>query len=186
MLGVFLDEKDLNAFFGAEESKDQNAPRHPLKAFWNPLAFTLNHDFFEALKKTFTTAGGLYGFSMNPVQPHTTSSEARDCRSCHSSSKALGLGTAGLIDLRRHGLPMDFPPDKLGDEDGGRVQDCAHEGARPFSGDELKNIFRTGSCTSCHSEPMERTSSPDLPSSLKGADEMHQRLIELLVSPEKK
>jgi hypothetical protein len=53
MLGVFLDEKDLNAFFGAEESKDQNAPRHPLKAFWNPLAFTLNHDFFEALKKTF-------------------------------------------------------------------------------------------------------------------------------------
>jgi hypothetical protein len=134
-------------------------------------------------KKTFTTAGGLYGFSMNPVQPHTTSSKARSCSSCHSSSKALGLGTAGLLDLKRHGLPIAFPPDQVGDENGIRVQDSPHEGVRAFTGEELRRIYRTESCSGCHKEPVNRTVEPDLPQTLKGADEMHQKLIELLVSP---
>jgi len=137
----------------------------------------------KTLKKTFSTAAGLYGFSMNPVQPHTTSSKARPCYSCHSSQKALGLGTEGLLDLKRFGLPVTFPPDKMGNEDGTRIQDSPHEGVRPFSGEELRKIYRTGFCVSCHSEPIERATPANLPDSMKEADELHQKLIELLVTP---
>jgi hypothetical protein len=135
------------------------------------------------VNKIFSTAGGLYGFSMNPVQPHTTNSESRTCGSCHSSPKALGLGTEGLVDLKRHGLPIHFPPDKIVDEEGVKIQDSPHEGARPFSGEELRSVYRTGSCESCHDEPVERVDRPDAPPTLKGADELHRRLIELLVAP---
>jgi hypothetical protein len=136
-----------------------------------------------ALNRTFTTAGGLYGFSLNPVQPHTVTSGSRTCSSCHSSTKALGLGTTGWIDLKRHGLPMDFPPDSIGDDEGTRIQDSPHEGARPFSNEELKKIYRTGSCEGCHKEPVDRVNKPESPPSVKDADQMHQKLIELLVSP---
>lgn len=134
-------------------------------------------------KEMFATAAGLYGFSMNPVQPHTTSSESRTCTSCHSSKKAIGLGTPGLLDLKRHGLPVAFPPDRVGDEEGVRVQDSPHQGSRPFTGEEIRKIYRTGSCESCHPERAAREHKPDVPPSLKGADEMHRKLMELLVSP---
>jgi len=49
MLGVHLDEKDLNAFFGANEGKSSG----PMKDFYYPLAFTINPELFNVLKKSF-------------------------------------------------------------------------------------------------------------------------------------
>jgi len=126
---------------------------------------------------TFTTSGGLYGFSMNPVQPHNISAGSRTCSSCHSSARALGLG-GELLDLKRMGLPINFSPDRIVDEEGLPIQDSAHEGVRPFSREDLANLFRTETCIVCHEKAPERSDGAIAPPpSLKGADGRHHEAI---------
>jgi hypothetical protein len=126
--------------------------------------------------QAFTTAAGLYGFSMNPVQPHSVSSASRSCPSCHSSAKALGLGSE-LTDLKRLGLPLNFSPDRLVDENGVRIQDSAHEGVRPFNREELTGLLRTGACVVCHERAPDISdggaAGADAFQSMKGADGRH-------------
>ena len=134
---------------------------------------------------TFSTSAGLYGFSMNPVQPHSISADSRSCASCHSSRKALGLG-GDLIDLKRLGLPLSFSPDRIVDEDGVRIQDSAHEGARPFSREELTGLLRTGACIICHegTPGPEHDELPGPPASLRGADGRHHESMRKIVESE--
>ena len=136
------------------------------------------------LNYTFTTSGGLYGFSMSPIQPHTISTESRTCSSCHSNRKALGLGTE-FVDLKRLGLPLDFSPDQAVDETGGRIQDSAHEGVRPFSGEELARLFRTEACIDCHQQRVERIPpASSVSGSLNEEDRRHHEAIRSLSVPE--
>lgn len=133
--------------------------------------------------QAFTTAGGLYGFSMSPVQPHNIDLESRSCSSCHSSRKALGLGSE-LTDLRRLGLPLNFSPDRIVDEDGVRIQDSAHEGVRPFNREELAGLLRTGACVVCHERaPEPSDAGPDGFPSLRGADKRHHDSMRGALAP---
>jgi hypothetical protein len=132
---------------------------------------------------TFETSGGLYGFSINPIQPHSISSESRTCPSCHSSRKALGLGS-DLVDLKRLGLPIGFSPDRAVDEEGGRIQDSPHAGARPFNREELADLLRTEPCAACHEFVRPQPKQPQRrPASLKGADARHRERMKELVGP---
>jgi hypothetical protein len=132
------------------------------------------------INQVFTTSAGLYGFSLNPIQPHNISAESRTCESCHSNKKAMGLGTPGFADLKRLGLSWNFSPDAFVDEEGGRIQDSGHESVRPLNEQELSAIFRTGSCIDCHREPDEqaRLHRERGPCSLKEGDTMHHKAIE--------
>jgi hypothetical protein len=135
---------------------------------------------------TAETSAGLYGFSMSPVQPHNISPGSRTCPSCHSSEKALGLGS-DFMDLKRLGLPLNFSPDRLVDEEGVRIQDSAHSGARPFSREELAGLLRTGACITCHEHaPETRDTLPEFPASLKGADRRHRKSMNEAVKPKEK
>ncbi len=135
---------------------------------------------------TFTTPGGLYGFSMSPIQPHNIRGESRTCPSCHSSRRALGLGS-GIVDLRRLGLPTNFSPDRIVDEEGNRIQDSPHEGVRPFNREELADLLRTETCIVCHEQARSHPNQPlRRPESLKGADTRHQEKIENLLGRQDK
>ncbi|MBU2490973.1 MAG: hypothetical protein KJ571_00005 [Bacteroidetes bacterium] len=101
--------------------------------------------------KVFKTASGLSGLAQNPVQPHSISRQARSCEDCHNNPKALGLGD-GLLDPSSQGWSFNFPLDKIVDEQGKQLQDNAHDGARPFSKEEIDRINRLNLCISCHSE----------------------------------
>ena len=137
--------------------------------------------------QAFTTAGGLYGFSMNPVQPHSVGLASRSCPSCHSSTKALGLGSE-LTDLKRLGLPLNFSPDRIVDEDGVRIQDSAHEGVRPFNREELVGLLRTGACVVCHERAPEISdrgaAGSDAFQSVKGSDGRHHESMRDAVGQE--
>jgi hypothetical protein len=136
--------------------------------------------------RTFTTSGGLYGFSMNPVQPHTTSTEPRACHSCHSNEKALGLGT-DFADLKRLGLQLSFSPDSFVDEEGRRIQDSAHDGVRPLSVEERAAVFRTEACAACHMTiPPRARPAVGRSVSAEDADEQHRQLIEDLLEMKEK
>ncbi|MBI5116778.1 hypothetical protein HZA56_09920 [Candidatus Poribacteria bacterium] len=132
----------------------------------------------------FKTSAGLYGFSMNPVQPHNISAESRTCPSCHSNKKTLGLGS-DFADLKRLGLSLNFSPDSFVNEEGGRIQDSGHEGVRPFNGEELAGLLRTDSCIVCHKEPMEMFPSRFTPGSLKEGDRSHEEAIKKSFQAEK-
>jgi hypothetical protein len=132
----------------------------------------------------FTTSAGLYGFSMNPVQPHNISAESRTCPSCHSNKKTLGMGS-DFVDLKRLGLSLNFSPDSFVNEEGSRIQDSGHEGVRPFSGEELAALFRTDSCIVCHKEPMGIFPSQFAPGSLKETDRLHEEAIQKAFQAEK-
>ncbi len=142
-------------------------------------------DFVKA-NHTFTTPGGLYGFSMNPVQPHSIDVGSRTCGSCHSSDKALGLGS-GLIDLRRLGLSLNFSPDRFVDEEGSRMQDSAHENSRPFNGEELAALRKTELCIECHeTAPGRKPIQSEKQYSIEEADRNHHEAVRKLLLPESK
>jgi hypothetical protein len=132
----------------------------------------------------FKTAGGLYGFSMNPIQPHTVSTESRPCASCHSNRKTLGLGTE-FIDVKRLGLSLNFSPDSFVDAEGNRIQDSAHEGSRPLMKSEMAEILRTESCIDCHQKVPPDGARQAVPSDvLEDADKKHHQSIQKLLPPE--
>ena len=101
--------------------------------------------------KVFTTAHGHSGLAHNPIQPHTISRRARPCENCHSSSKALGLGSGHYV-TELNGVDVPFELERIVDEDGNQLQATSHDGARPFNAQELQKIRRTGVCGSCHKE----------------------------------
>ncbi len=101
-----------------------------------------------------------------PTSPHTTVSAARDCRSCHADSLALGYGRGVLKyqirDGRGHwafnpalptsgsdGLPADAWIGFL-EEPG--TPAATRKNVRPFNRDEQRRMLLVGACLQCHSE----------------------------------
>jgi len=87
-----------------------------------------------------------------PLEPHTTSREARGCRSCHSSGWTLGLGT-GTPPIRPE-TPPEAAEDRLAFaslslEPRART---TRVGLRPFSRAELLRVLRVSLCLDCHRE----------------------------------
>jgi hypothetical protein len=118
---------------------------------------------------------GQLAIDMSPVQPHTTTSEARTCESCHASSKALGLGigstrpwdqdhTVDLETVDGKILPkqtqvqvtkvenLDHDWSVVVDEEGNQLATVGHHFklSRAFNKEELDHISRQGTCTACH------------------------------------
>jgi hypothetical protein len=95
------------------------------------------------------TASGLPGLCMVPIQPHTNSKRALNCAYCHSDDKALGQYSGG-IDTVAQGWPVNFPLERIVDEQGIQIQETFYSGARPFEKGELDRVNRINSCLSCH------------------------------------
>ncbi|MBK7742256.1 MAG: hypothetical protein IPI40_00565 [Betaproteobacteria bacterium] len=108
------------------------------------------------------------------IEPHTTRTEARSCKSCHNDPEALGYGR-GQLRLERvspgvarwtfvpaapalpqDGLPADAWIPFLGTRTG-RVS--TRDDVRPFNVEEQRRILTVGACLTCHDErspPMQR------------------------------
>jgi len=121
---------------------------------------------------------GQLGIDMAPIQPHTIQKEARECESCHTSDKALGLGIGGgkffedqtkdfIVDLstitgdilstnakvRDSAIPnLNIDYSKFVDNEGNQLQTVGHHFtlSRAFSKKEMAKIDRRGVCFSCH------------------------------------
>jgi hypothetical protein len=105
-----------------------------------------------------------------PISPHTTASQARDCRSCHANPAALGYGRGKLTYVvqgnvgewqftpthptsQADGLPQDAWIGFLQDPGTGTT---TRKGARPFNLQEQRRILLVGVCLACHSEKESR------------------------------
>lgn len=130
----------------------------------------------------FKTADGTYGIAHAPIQPHTVSKEARTCEDCHSNKKALGLGS-GFWDMKANGIDLPFEWERFVDEEGNQIQAIAHEGARPFTKEEMQRIMRVNVCASCHkytAEPEIWKKVTDVVGFAK-TDEYHKKILAKLL-----
>lgn len=118
---------------------------------------------------------GQLAIDMSPTQPHTTTTAARTCESCHASSKALGLGigstrpwdqqhTVDLETVSGKILPKRTQPQmeaidnlaqdwsQIVDADGNQLATVGHHFklSRAFNKDEIEHISREGTCLACH------------------------------------
>ncbi|MEM7559820.1 MAG: cytochrome C, partial [Planctomycetota bacterium] len=142
----------------------------------------LNHVFKTMAGAEGSGAEGQLAIDMSPVQPHTTTKNARTCESCHASQKALGLGigstrpwderhvvdletTEGKILPERYQAQME-PIENLNHdwsqivtEDGEQVATVGHHFklSRAFNKEEMERISRDGTCTACHKEIPEKS-----------------------------
>jgi len=82
--------------------------------------------------------------TMSPIQPHTITKEARSCESCHTSSKALGLGTSAT------NLKHNYS--QFVDENGTQLMTVGHHFklSSPLSSIQRDKLDRRGVCISCH------------------------------------
>ncbi|MEM7476628.1 MAG: cytochrome C [Planctomycetota bacterium] len=137
----------------------------------------LNHVFKTEAHAEGGGADGQLAIDMSPVQPHTTTKNARTCESCHASKKALGLGIGStrpwneqhIVDLEtiagkilpKQTQPQMEPVENLNhdwsqivNEEGEQLATVGHhfELSRAFNKEELERISRDGTCTACHKE----------------------------------
>jgi hypothetical protein len=119
---------------------------------------------------------------MSPTQPHTMTKNARSCESCHSSSKALGLGIEStrpwnerhFVDLEtvtgdilsNRAQPqmepiknLDHDWSRIVDEEGNQLATVGHHFklSRAFNKAEIDRISREGTCLSCHKQIPEKS-----------------------------
>ena len=120
---------------------------------------------------------GQLAIDMAPVQPHTTTKNARSCESCHANDKALGLGIGNTRPLDRdtyvdietvdgemlseNARPQLTAIDNLShdwsqvvDRDGNQLATVGHHFklSRPLNKDEIDHMTREGTCIACHKE----------------------------------
>lgn len=123
---------------------------------------------------------GQKGIDMTPAQPHTVTSEARECVSCHADPKALGYGIADnrfmqgykqdrYMDLQtttkqlisRRSVPqfpsipgLDMDLSRVVSRDGEQKQTVGHhwELSGPLTQDQREKMERIGVCISCHQD----------------------------------
>jgi CDGSH-type Zn-finger protein len=123
---------------------------------------------------------GQRGTDMAPAAPHTVDRQARECTSCHATSKALGYGThdgrylqqytKGIyVDIMNEkgelvtrtakfqispipDLPMDL--DQVVTREGEQLQTVGHHWPLdgPLTKDMRDNMERVGVCLSCHKD----------------------------------
>ena len=130
-----------------------------------------------------------------PLDAHTTTVEARDCKSCHLSPLAIGYGRGQLelverggqhewrflpeyADSKYDGLPQDAWIDFLEDPNG--MKSTRHN-ARPFDLEEQYSILRVGACLTCHDGQ-----SKVMQNSLEDFDAVIDGMIEGCVDPIKR
>jgi len=99
--------------------------------------------------RLLTTQAGFPNIAMVPVYPHSTTVRSLNCAYCHTNSKAMGQ-YAGGIDTAAQGWPINFPLERIVDEQGLQLQETFYPGSRPFNKEELDRIDRVNSCLSCH------------------------------------
>lgn len=100
-----------------------------------------------------------------PNAPHTTRSNSRDCKSCHTSSEALGYGKGDLSYETKDGkgswifIPdYEINPNDLLPQDAWipflgvpkSEQFSTRSNFRPFSVEEQQRILTVGACLECH------------------------------------
>ncbi|WP_456377667.1 hypothetical protein [Lutibacter sp.] len=101
-----------------------------------------------------------------PNSPHTTTSNVRDCKSCHSNSATLGYGKGELTYIIENGVgkwnfnaeyannPNDNLPEDawilfLGETKKGTINSTRLD-FRPFTVEEQKKLLTVGACLQCH------------------------------------
>lgn len=101
-----------------------------------------------------------------PASAHSTSTHARDCRSCHLNPAALGYGRGQLkYVVSGHSAEFRFAPAYASKLQDGLPSDAwigflrepppnvsTRNGARPFTLDEQRRILMVGACLACHNE----------------------------------
>ena len=101
-----------------------------------------------------------------PASPHTTTTKARECRSCHSDPNALGYGRGKLqYAVQGNTAEWRFTPAYAATPVDGLPQDAwigflrepgtnttTRSGARPFSLEKQRRILLVGACLTCHKE----------------------------------
>ena len=125
-------------------------------------------------------ADGQRGIDMAPAAPHTTARQARECTSCHATTKALGYGTHDGRYMRQYtggiyvdimnekgqlvtetakfqispipDLPMDL--DQVVTREGEQVQSVGQHWplSGPLTKDQRDHMERIGVCLSCHKD----------------------------------
>ena len=120
---------------------------------------------------------GQLAIDMSPVQPHTTTKNARTCESCHASDKALGLGIGStrpwdqqhVVDietvdgniLSKKARPQMEPVKNLDhdwsqvvDREGNQLATVGHHFklSRALNKQEIDHMTREGTCIACHKE----------------------------------
>ncbi len=118
------------------------------------------------------------GIDISPIQPHTTTKEARTCESCHTNPQAMGYGIEGgsiyedpsqeyVVDItdaagnvlsKRSQTQINSIPNltmdwsRFVDEEGNQLQTVGHHfsGSRPLNNQERSMLDRRGVCASCH------------------------------------
>ena len=124
--------------------------------------------------------GGQKGKDMTPAQPHTVTSEARECVSCHADPKALGYGIVDnrlmqgynvdrYMDLQtstkqlisRRSVPqfpsipeLDMDLSQVVNREGKQMQTVGHhwELSGPLTQEQRDKMERIGVCISCHQD----------------------------------
>ena len=100
---------------------------------------------------------GQNSIDMTPIHPHTVSKEARDCESCHTTPKAMGLGIAGFNHSK--GLNTTNVSDikyydysKFVDANGTQLQTVGQHWklSAPLNKKQRDKLDRSGVCFSCH------------------------------------
>lgn len=123
---------------------------------------------------------GQNAIDMAPIQPHTISKESRSCESCHTTSKAMGMGITGMrvvkdpsmttiIDIMSADgrvLPtivdeqipaiakLHYDYSKFIDENGTQLQTVGHHFtlSGPLSKEQRDKLDRSGMCVACHQD----------------------------------
>jgi len=101
-----------------------------------------------------------------PNSPHTTISNARDCKSCHANAYALGYGNGNLVfnlkqkkwtfepeyaKNKNDNLPEDAWIPFLGATPKGVINSTRTD-FRPFTVKEQKSLLTIGACLQCHKD----------------------------------
>jgi hypothetical protein len=128
--------------------------------------------------RILTTTGGFPNLSMVPVYPHSTTVRSLNCAYCHTNAKAMGQ-YAGGIDTAAQGWPINFPLERIVDEQGQQLQETFYPGSRPFNKEELDRINRVNSCLSCH-KMMENEAAWKEVTDMFGIAETNQRHNEIV------
>jgi len=85
-----------------------------------------------------------YASAVLPLQPHTISNKSRSCESCHTDSKAMGMGIGGLN--------SKYDETKFLDENGTQLRSVGSHFrlSAPLSKENRDKLDRSGVCLSCH------------------------------------
>lgn len=104
-----------------------------------------------------TPGTGRNSIDTTPIHPHTVSKEARDCESCHTTSKALGLGIGGFeykkdLNISNVADIKYYDYSRFIDENGTQLQTVGLHWklSAPLNKQQRDKLDRSGVCFSCH------------------------------------